>query len=42
MAFDGITTKAVISELQPILIGGKINKIFHPTKDEITLSIYNR
>lgn len=41
MAFDGITTKAVISELQPILIGGKINKIFHPTKDEITLSIYN-
>lgn len=42
MAFDGITTKAVISELQPILIGGKINKIFQPTKNEITLSIYNK
>lgn len=42
MAFDGITTKAVISELQPILIGGKINKIFQPTKNEITLSIHNK
>lgn len=42
MAFDGITTKAVISELQPLLIGGKINKIFQPTKNEITLSIYNK
>lgn len=42
MAFDGITTKAVISELQQTLIGGKINKIFQPTKNEITLSIYNK
>ncbi len=42
MAFDGITTKAVISELQPILIGGKINKIFQPTKHEIILNIYNK
>lgn len=42
MAFDGITTKAVISELQPLLIGGKINKIFQPTKNEITLTIYNK
>lgn len=42
MAFDGITTKAVISELQPLLIGGKINKIFQPTKHEITITIYNK
>lgn len=42
MAFDGITTKAVITELQQILIGGKINKIFQPTKNEIVLSIYNQ
>ena len=42
MAFDGITTKAVISELQQILIGGKVNKIFEPTKNEIVLSIYNK
>lgn len=42
MAFDGITTKAVITELQQHLIGGKINKVFQPTKNEIVLSIYNQ
>lgn len=42
MSFDGITTKAVITELQNSLIGGKINKIFQATKNEITLSIYNQ
>ena len=42
MAFDGITTKAVIAELHDNLIGGKINKIFQPTKNEILLSIYNK
>lgn len=42
MAFDGITTKAVIAELQQNLIGGKINKVFQPTKNEIILSIYNQ
>lgn len=42
MAFDGITTKAVITELQQNLIGGKINKVFQPTKNEIILSIYNQ
>lgn len=42
MAFDGITTKAVILELQQSIIGGKINKIFEPTKNEIILNIYNK
>ena len=42
MSFDGITTKAVIAELHDNLIGGKINKIFQPTKNEILLSIYNK
>ncbi len=42
MAFDGITTKAVISELQQCLIGGKINKVFQPTKHEIILNIYHK
>ena len=42
MSFDGITTKAVISELQTKIIGGKINKIFEPTKNEILLNIYNK
>ncbi len=42
MAFDGITTKAVLTELQRTLIGGKINKIFQPTKNEVILNIYNQ
>lgn len=42
MAFDGITTKAVIAELQQQLIGGKVNKVFQPTKHEIVMSIYNQ
>ena len=41
MAFDGIVTKKVISELQSVLIGGKINKIFEPNKNEIILGIYS-
>ena len=41
MAFDGIITKAVIEELKPHLIGGKVNKVFEPTKNDIILSIYN-
>lgn len=42
MAFDGITTRAVTEELKKFLIGGKVNKIFNPTKNEILLSIYNK
>lgn len=41
MAFDGFITKAVIAELNNSIIGGKINKIYEPTKNEIILSIYN-
>lgn len=42
MAFDGIVTKAVVSELNTCLINGKINKIFEPNKNEILLGIYSR
>ena len=28
MAFDGIATKSIVSELNQFIIGGKINKIF--------------
>lgn len=41
MAFDGITTKSIISELNNKLIGAKINKIYQPNKMEIMLSLYN-
>ena len=41
MAFDGITAKSIVSELNQFIIGGKINKIFEPNKNEIILGIYN-
>ena len=41
MAFDGIVTKSIVSELNRYIVGGKINKIFEPNKNEIILGIYN-
>ena len=40
MAFDGIVTKQVVLELKNTLIGGKVNKVFEPNKNEIILGIY--
>ena len=40
MAFDGITLKKIISELQ-ILINGKVNYIYIPNSNNIVLGIYN-
>ena len=42
MAFDGLITKSIVSELNNNLIGGKINKIYEPNKNEIILDIYNK
>ncbi len=41
MAFDGITTKKIVSELSRALTGGKINKVFEPNKNEVILGIYS-
>lgn len=41
MAFDGIIAKQIILELKNVLIGGKINKVFEPNKNEIILGIYS-
>lgn len=41
MAFDGLITKSVVSELNSSIIGAKVNKIFQPTKNEIILGLYN-
>lgn len=41
MAFDGLTTKKIVSELNTVLIGGKINKVYEPNKNEIMLGIYS-
>ena len=42
MPFDGFVTKKVVTELKNKLIGGKINKVSEPNKNEIILSIYNQ
>lgn len=40
MAFDGITLHSIVNELQ-ILINGKINQIYQPNSNNITISIYS-
>lgn len=42
MPFDGITTKKIITELQNTIVGGKINKVFIPSRNEILLSVYTK
>ena len=39
MAFDGIVTKAITSELQT-LTGARIDKIYEPNKNDIVLGFY--
>ena len=40
MAFDGIVTKAIVTELSE-LTGARINKVFEPNKNEIILGLYS-
>ena len=42
MAFDGLVINNLKKELQDCLIGGRINKIYQPEKDEIHLVIKNQ
>ncbi|TXL67625.1 fibronectin/fibrinogen-binding protein [Cerasibacillus terrae] len=39
MPFDGIVTKAVVEELEELLIPGKITKVYQPTTTEILLIV---
>ena len=41
MAFDGIITKALVSDFQKSLIGARVNKVFQPSKTELILNLYN-
>ena len=41
MAFDGITLAALTSEFRSELIGGTVQKIAQPEKDELLLTIKN-
>ena len=42
MSFDGIVTKTVVWELQNSLIGGRVDKVYQPEKDEILIYIRNK
>ena len=41
MAFDGIVIANLAQELRVALVGGRINKIAQPEKDELILTIKN-
>ena len=41
MAFDGFVNNAIVCELNNTIIGGKIIKIYQPTKDEFVFTIYS-
>lgn len=41
MAFDGLITKSVVSELNSAIVGGKINKVFQPNNNELLVNIYS-
>ncbi|MCX7842945.1 MAG: NFACT family protein [Clostridia bacterium] len=42
MAFDGVVTKCVVQELSEMLVGGRIEKIFQPEQDEITINVRSK
>lgn len=39
MPFDGVVTKCIVDEFKATLIGGRIDKIFQPEKDELIINI---
>lgn len=39
MSFDGLFTKAMVTELSDLLKGGRINKVHQPYKNEVILTI---
>lgn len=40
MAFDGITTKIIVNELNNIIINSRVEKIYVPTRNEIWLNLH--
>lgn len=41
MSYDGLVTKAITFEIKQLLLGGKIQKISQPSKNDIVLNIYS-
>lgn len=42
MAFDGIITKSIVTELNKNIKGSKVNKVLQPNKNEIVLELYSK
>lgn len=42
MSLDGIVSKAIVKELNNTILGGRIDKVYQPEKDELLLNIYNK
>lgn len=42
MSFDGIVTNSIVTEFNDKLIGGRIDKVYQPEKDEILINIRNQ
>lgn len=42
MSYDGIVTRAVVTDIKNSLLGGRIYKIYQPEKDEIILVVKNK
>lgn len=42
MSLDGIVTRNIVKELNSIVIGGRVDKIYQHGRDEITINIYNK
>lgn len=41
MSYDGIVTRKIVNELKNILLGGKIQKITQPSKNDIVFNVYS-
>ena len=41
MAFDGFITKNIIKELNNVLTGAKVNKVYEPSNNELVIALYN-
>ncbi len=42
MPFDGIVTKCIVDELNTLLAGGRVEKVFQPEADEIVLLVRSK
>ena len=41
MSFDGIVTRRIVNELKKEVLGGKIQKITQPSKNDLVFNIYS-